>query len=291
MSDTVEIVARAATGPSAGTPARRAPSIAAAVTRVVAPLWLVAALLIAWEITARATPTVFFPPVSKVMKQFVDDWLSTDPSTLFLSEGFWDAVPVSLGRFAQGWGLAVIVGVALGVALGRSPILAGMYNPTVRFFMALPNAALLPIAFQIFGATSSMNVFLIFFGTVWVILVNTADGVSGVDNQWIRSARSLQLTRPQFYLRVLLPAASPRIMAGLRISVGIGLILMIISELYATTEGLGYNVVLYQQTFMYRQMWSAFVLIALIGIVLNAIVDAVEKRMLRWNRRAGLADL
>ncbi|MFD6883432.1 ABC transporter permease [Rhodococcus sp. NPDC060084] len=291
MSDTVEIVTPPAVAPKADLPKRRVPPRARAVAAAVAPLWLVAALMIVWEITARAVPTVFFPPVSAVMEQFVDDWLSTDPFTLFLSEGFWDAVPVSLGRFAQGWALAVIVGIGVGVALGRSPILAGMYNPTVRFFMALPNAALLPIAFQIFGATSSMNVFLIFFGTVWVILVNTADGVAGVDRQWIRSARSLQLSRPQFYLRVLLPAASPRIMAGLRISVGIGLILMIISELYATTEGLGYNVVLYQQTFMYRQMWSAFVLIALLGIVLNGIVNTVERRLLRWNRRAGLADL
>lgn len=266
----------------------------AAVRRFLTPigsLWLLVALLIAWEVFAQTSPTVFFPPLSDVLVQFRKDWLSSDPSMLFLSSDFYDTVPVSLGRLAGGWGLAVVVGVVIGMALGRSPILAGMYNPIVRFFMSLPNAALLPIVFQIFGPNSSMNIFLIFFGTVWLIVVNTADGVAGVDPQWIRSARSMQLRKPDLYRRVLLPAAMPQIMAGLRVSIGIGLILMIISELYATTAGLGYNVMVYQQTFQYRQMWSAFLLIAVLGIALNAIMTTVEKRVLRWQRRSSLRDL
>lgn len=259
--------------------------------RPIASLWLIALLMIAWEVFALASPTVFFPPLSDVLVQFRKDWLSGDPSKLFMSSNFYDTVPVSLGRLAAGWGLAAIIGVLFGLALGRSPILAGMYNPIVRFFMSLPNAALLPIVFTIFGANSSMNIFLIFFGTVWLIVVNTADGVCGVDSQWIRSAASMHLGKRDLYRRVLLPAAMPQIMAGLRVSVGIGLILMIVSELYATTAGLGFNVVLYQQTFMYKQMWSAFLLIALLGIALNAIMSAIEKRALRWQRRSSLSDL
>lgn len=257
----------------------------------VGALWLLVALLVAWEVYAKTSPTVFFPPLSDVLVQFRKDWLSSDPSKLFLSSNFYDTVPVSLGRLAAGWALAAVLGIVIGMALGRSPIMAGMYNPIVRFFMSLPNAALLPIVFQIFGPNSSMNVFLIFFGTVWLVVINTADGVSGVDPQWIRSARSLQLGKVALYRRVLLPAAMPQIMAGLRVSIGIGLILMIISELYATTAGLGYNVMVYQQTFQYRQMWSAFLLIALLGIALNAIMTTVEKRVLRWQRRSSLGDL
>lgn len=254
-------------------------------------LWLVAALLVGWEVFALASPTVFFPPLSDVLVQFRRDWLSGDPGMLFLSQNFYDTVPVSLGRLAGGWGSAAVLGVLFGMALGRSSILAGMYNPIVRFFMAVPNAALLPIAFTIFGANSSMNVFLIFVGTVWLVVVNTADGVSGVDPQWIRSARSMQVSTKDLYTKVLLPAAMPQIMAGLRVSIGIGLILMIVSELYATTSGLGFNVVLYQQTFKYKQMWSAFLLIALLGIVLNSVMNALEKRVLRWQRRSSLSDL
>jgi ABC-type nitrate/sulfonate/bicarbonate transport system permease component len=282
-------------GPATTTPHLKSdPRARVSARRILAPiasLWLVAALLVLWEVFARATPTVFFPPLSEVLIQFQKDWLTGDPGTLFLSQNFYDTVPVSLGRLAAGWGAAVVVGVLVGFALGRSRILAAMYNPIVRFFMSLPNAALLPIAFTIFGANSSMNIFLIFLGTVWLIIVNTADGVSGVDTQWIRSARSMHLSKKNFYVGVLFPAALPQIMAGLRVSVGIGLILMIISELYATTSGLGFDVVLYQQTFKYRQMWSAFLLIGLIGIVLNAIMSASEKRVLRWHRRSSLSEL
>lgn len=272
----------------------RSPLLPSRVRKVLSPigsLWLVGVLLVVWEVFAQASPTVFFPPLSDVLVQFRKDWLSGDPTKLFLSSNFYDTVPVSLGRLAMGWGLAVVVGVLFGMALGRSPILAGMYNPIARFFMSLPNAALLPIAFTIFGANSSMNVFLIFLGTVWLVVINTADGVSGVDPQWIRSARSMHVGKKDLYLEVLLPASMPQIMAGLRVSVGIALILMIISELYATTSGLGFNVVLYQQTFKYKQMWSAFLLIALLGIGLNAVMNAIEKRVLRWQRRSSLSDL
>lgn len=260
-------------------------------SKAVGVVWLVCALFVLWEVFARATPTVFFPPISVVFEQFVTDWLSGDPGKLFLSEHFYDTVPVSVGRLLAGWGLAVVVGIVVGTLIGRNAILAGMYNPIIRFFMSLPNAALLPIVFTIFGANSSMNIFLIFLGTVWLIIVNTADGVGGVDKQWLRSARSMHVKGSVLYRNVILPAALPQIMAGLRVSIGIGLILMIISEMYATTAGLGYDVVLFQQTFRYRQMWSAFLVIAILGIVFNLAMNLAEKRMLRWQRRSGLGDL
>ncbi|MFI5426313.1 ABC transporter permease [Aeromicrobium sp. UC242_57] len=86
-----------------------------------------------------------------------------------------------------------MIGVSVGVMLGASQVLARMYNPTVRFFASIPSTLLLPIAVQLFGIASTMNVFLICLGSVWVIIINTCDGVAGVDRSWIRSARSLQL--------------------------------------------------------------------------------------------------
>ncbi|MEV8511549.1 ABC transporter permease [Dactylosporangium sp. NPDC051484] len=248
-------------------------------------------LLVGWEIYGRVNGSVFFPPLSKVLQQFATMWLSSDASQLYLSELFWDQVTTSLSRFARGWGLAVVAGIAVGVILGRSRVAARMYNPVVRFFTSIPNTVLLPIAVQIFGVTDGMNIFLIFLGSVWVIMINTADGVAGVDPMWLRSARSLRLAKATLYWRVVVPAAMPQVMAGLRVSLGIGLILMVISELYATTAGLGYQIVVAQSSFQYLSMWSAFVLIGLIGIILNAIFSVVERRLLRWQRRTGLAGL
>ncbi|GAA2396910.1 ABC transporter permease [Dactylosporangium salmoneum] len=257
----------------------------------VGAVWLLAVVLVGWEIYGRLGGSVFFPPLSKVLQHFGTMWLSSDASNLYLSDLFWDQVTTSLSRFARGWCLAVVVGIGVGVLLGRSRVAARMYNPVVRFFTSIPNTVLLPIAVQIFGVTDGMNIFLIFLGSVWVIMINTADGVAGVDPMWLRSARSLRLGRGTLYRRVVIPAAMPQVMAGLRVSLGIGLILMVISEIYATTAGLGYQIVVAQSSFQYLSMWSAFVLIGLIGIVLNAVFSVVERRVLRWQRRAGLAGL
>lgn len=257
----------------------------------VGQLWLLALVLICWELYGRASGSLFVPPISRVAENFVATWLSGDPSRLFLSDLFWQEGMASLSRFARGWGLAVLAGIAVGVLLGRSPVASAMYAPIVRFFAAIPNTVLLPIAVQIFGVASGMNVFLIFLGSVWVVIVNTADGVAGVDPMWLRSARSLRMSRLSLYRKVILPAAAPQIVAGLRVSLGIGLILMVISELYATTEGVGYQIVVAQSSFRYLDMWSAFVLIGLIGIVLNLLFGLAEKRVLRWQRRTSLAGL
>jgi ABC-type nitrate/sulfonate/bicarbonate transport system permease component len=259
--------------------------------RLVADLWLLALVLAGWEIYARLHKSVFIPPLSKVLDRFAAMWFSSDASQLWMSDLFWEQVSRSLSRFARGWLLAVVIGVSVGVWLGRSRVAARMYNPIIRFFTSIPNTVLLPIAVQIFGAKDSMNIFLIFLGSVWVIMINTADGVAGVDAMWLRSARSLRLPRGTLYRRVIVPAAMPQIMAGLRVSLGIGLILMVISELYATTAGLGYQIVVAQSNFAYLDMWSAFVLIGIIGIVFNAIFSVIERRVLRWQRRAGLAAL
>ncbi|MBM7517004.1 ABC transporter permease [Nocardioides nitrophenolicus] len=251
-------------------------------------LWLLALVLALWEIYGRTSESLFVPPISRILGNFGDVWLGGPASQLFLSDLFWSEVTTSLYRFARGWGLAVVVGIAAGVVLGRSRVIAQMYGPVVRFFAAIPNTVLLPVAVQIFGVASSMNVFLIFLGSVWVVMINTADGVAGVDPMWLRSARSMRVSRWTLYRRVIIPAAAPQILAGLRVSLGIGLILMVISELYATTEGLGFQIVVAQSSFRYLDMWSAFVLIGLIGIVLNLAFGKVETRLLRWQRRTGL---
>ncbi|MFG1922108.1 ABC transporter permease [Cryptosporangium sp. NPDC048952] len=253
--------------------------------------WLLVAILIIWELAARANPTIFFPPLSRIASQFGTDWLSVDASHAFLSEHFYDTVVPSMWRLIRGWGLATVVGIVGGVLVARNSIIRDLYNPMIRFWMATPKVVLLPIALQVFGISDSLNIFLIFFGTVWLIMVNTADGVTGVDEAWLRSATSMRLRRRDLYLRVIVPAAMPRILTGIRVSIGVALILVIISELYATTAGLGYEVLLNQQSFKYLQMWSAFLLIAVIGLVLNGGAALLEKRVLRWQRRAGLGEL
>ncbi|MFI7025614.1 ABC transporter permease [Micromonospora sp. NPDC049900] len=279
-----------ASAPPPGDPGRRWRWVGRAARRI-ADLWLLLLLLLLWEVVARADPTLFFPPLSAVLSRSVELFLVAEPGQLLLSDLLWSNASASLSRFLRGWGAAIVLGVAFGVLLGRVRLANRMYGPIVRFFMSLPKVALLPIAVQIFGVTDSMNIFLIFIGTIWIITINTCDGIRNVDEAWLRSARSLRLRRIDLYRRVLLPAASPQILAGIRVSLGTALILMVVSELYATTSGVGYQIVYTERTFSYVDMWAWFLVVGVIGIILNRLFVFVEARLLRWERRAGLGEL
>lgn len=254
--------------------------------------WLALALLVVWEIAARFAHSLFVPPVSQIFATMGGEWFAPDPRTLFTSELFRENVFPSLARFAAGYLAAAVVGVGAGIAMGVWWPAGAFFRPLVRFGMSVPAIALLTIAIAIFGITSEMNVFLIALGSVWPILINTYDGVRSIDRTALLTARSLRLKRRRFFWSVWLPGASPSIFAGLRISLGIALVLMVASELYAATDGIGYLLVMHQRTFKMTEVWSDTFLVAAIGIVANAVFSLVEQRVLRWRTGArGSAEL
>jgi ABC-type nitrate/sulfonate/bicarbonate transport system permease component len=254
--------------------------------RVLSATWLLALLLLLWEWWASRSESLYFPPVTEILSTVRDEFFSGTGSDLFLSPTFGDHVWASLSRAAQGWLLAVLIGVSLGLVVGVWRLASELLSPVFRFGMSIPATVLLPLAVVLFGVTDSMNVFLIAFGSVWVILVNTIDGVRAIDGTALVTARSLRLSRRQTFFRVLLPGASPGISAGVRVSIGITLILMVVSELYAATSGLGYYIVYAQRTFRYDHVWAGVFLLAAIGIALSSAYAAAERRALRWHRQS-----
>ncbi|MCC5578791.1 ABC transporter permease subunit [Microtetraspora sp. AC03309] len=255
-------------------------------------LWLLAALLVLWEVLARQAGSLFIPPFSTIVTAFADTWLSDRPVALFLSDQFRADVLPSLARLGAGYGMATVIGVCGGIVLGVWRQAGAFFNPLIRLGMAVPVTMLLPVAIVIFGITSGMNIFLIALGCLWPILVNTYDGIRGLDTTMTTAARSLRLSPRRHFLSVLLPGASPSIVAGMRISVGIGLVLMVISELFAATAGLGFFIVNQQKLFRFPELWSAILLVALLGILLNGIFELAERSVLRWHRaaKAGAGD-
>ncbi|WCB91526.1 Bicarbonate transport system permease protein CmpB [Baekduia alba] len=253
-------------------------------------VWLVVALLAIWQVAASAAASFYVPPVADVLKRFSELWLSGDPQRLFVSEQFVDEALPSLARLAAGWSTAALVGIGLGLVLGRSERAAAFFDPLVRFGIAVPPPALLPFAIVLIGIGSGMSIFLIAFGTVWPILLNTIDGARRVDPLVEQTSRALHLSRRRFVTSVLLPAASPQIMAGVRVSLATGLILMIISELYAATDGIGFVIVQAQRSFLVLDMWAGIVLLALLGLVINIIYVRIERRVLHWHRGARAID-
>lgn len=249
-------------------------------------VWLIPIVIAAWEFGARQTESIYFPPPSQVVVRMHELWFSGPASHLFLTEEAADNFLPSLGRLFGGWLLAALLGVGLGIALGRSKVLSGYIDPILEFARAIPPPALIPLFIVLFKFGTQMQLATIVYGVIWPILINTVDGARNVDRVHADTARVFELGRAQRLFRIILPAAGPKIFAGLRLSLSLAVILMVVSELVGSTDGLGYLILFKQQSFDLSGMWGAMVLLGLLGFALNSSFLFVERRVLSWHRRA-----
>lgn len=233
----------------------------------------IVAISLWWFLSADST-SPFFPPLSRILEKFQENWLF---------EGVVPHVLPSLGRMLAGYAIAIVVGVAVGVVCGRVKPIYQALSPFVHLGRAIPAAALLPVAMTIFGIGDLMKVMLIAFVCMFPVLLNTIDAVGSVDRGLEDTSRIFQFTAWQRLTRILLPFAAPRIFAGARIALSIALIMMIISEMLAATNGIGYATLLAQQKFQLSDMWAGMILLGVIGIILSAVFVVVQRLVIRWN--------
>jgi ABC-type nitrate/sulfonate/bicarbonate transport system permease component len=211
--------------------------------------------------------------IPDMLSAFRDTWLFDRLAT--------DILP-SLGRLALGYLMAVVAGVAVGVVLGTSTVARALLQPVLTFMRSIPPVALLPPAIVVLGIGNSMRVTIIAFVTVWPILLNTTDGVAELNSTLVNTARAYGLSRWHRLRYVVLPAAAPRILAGMRTSIAFAILILVTSEMIASTNGIGYFLFRSQQTLMVADMWAAIILLGLLGYLLNFIFSVVERRILRW---------
>jgi ABC-type nitrate/sulfonate/bicarbonate transport system permease component len=255
--------------------------------------WVVLVGLIAlWELVTRRAENPFFPQPSVIAEAIHERWLSGPASRLYLTDAVTEDLVPSLIRVLTGWGIAAVVGITFGVALGRSALLADYLTPVLHFLRAVPPPALLPVFIVLIGLGSSMQLAVIVFGIVWPILLNAADGARSVPATQVDTARVFRVSRTRWLFAVVLPSASPKIFAGLRISLSLSLILMVISEQVGASNGLGRSLVDAQRAFSLRDMWAVIVLLGVLGYLLNSLLLWLERRALRWHlgSRGQLAD-
>jgi ABC-type nitrate/sulfonate/bicarbonate transport system permease component len=265
--------------------ARRAERVVPALRRTGLRLVVPAVLLGLWWLGSQhPTHGLFIAPPLDVLERFVSDYLSAAPGDLFLGEAAREHLLPSLQRALLGFGLAVAVGVVLGTALGIEPRLAATFEPLIHLGRSLPTPALLGVFFFIFGTGDAPKVLLVAFGVVWPILFNTIDGVQGIGTARAHVASAFRIPSRDVLFRIVLPGASPKIFAGARIALSLSLILMIISELQKSRNGLGYQLVLTQRNFDYTGFWSVLVVLAVVGIIFNLAFVRIERRALAWHR-------
>ncbi|WP_218005188.1 ABC transporter permease [Actinomadura macra] len=249
--------------------------------RLIAPAVL---LLLWWLCSRHETWGLFIAPPQDVFPRFFQDFLSTRPSRLFLGEVAWDHLLPSLGRALLGFLLALVTGVVIGVALGIWPVMAALCEPLIHLGRSLPTPALLGVFFFLFGTGDWPKILLIAFGVVWPILFNTIDGVHSIGAVRAQVVEVFKIPARRALVRVVLAGASPKIFAGARIALSLSLILMIISELQKSKNGLGYLLVTTQRNFDYVAFWTILVTLAVVGVVLNVVLIRIERRTLAWHR-------
>ena len=265
---------------------RRSPRAFSAIQSFAVRYGLGIVLVIVWEYAARKAGSIFFPAPSEILHRAATLWLSGPPQQLFLSDSVFQDVIPSLFRLLGGWALAVLIGVPLGILIGRSRNLWDLVNPVLQFLRAIPGPALIPIFIILLGTESTMRVTLIAFGSVWPILLNTIEGTRTVDPVQVDTVQAFRIPRHARLWRIVLPAALPKIFAGMRVSLALAVILMVVSELVASTSGIGYRIQNAQIMFLLTDMWCGIVLLALIGYTLNWLFLKFEGRVLGWHRGA-----
>jgi len=230
-------------------------------------------LLIIWGIWSSISPALFFPSPLVIAEAFVETWIGP---------AFVNDVLPSLARLGISIVLAVVLGIAAGTVIGLVRWLRELLEPIFEFFRAVPPPVLIPIVAVLVGANDTMKVVVMVTGAIWPVLLNTIEGVRSTDSVMTETAQSFAITRSERLRFLVLPAASPRIMTGVRQCLSIALILMVISEMFFSSSGLGYQIVFFQRNYLIAQMWSGIVLLGLIGVLLAVIFGFVERRVLRW---------
>jgi len=217
----------------------------------------------AWLVWAFGTPTFGLNP-------YVGTWV--------------DSVLFSALRVAKGFGLAMAIGIPLGIMIGWSRIVAEVVDPTIQWLRPIPITAWLPISIALFGIHDFGAVFLIMIGAFYPIVINTTQGARDVEKNWIRAALMMGAKPRDILVRVVLPAAMPAVFTGLRIGLGIAWTAVIVSEMVAVKSGLGY--VLWDAYYVGRMdiVIADMVSIGLLGFLSDRLIVAIETWALRWRR-------
>lgn len=231
--------------------------------------------VVVWELYVRLNPAmaIFLPSPTDVLSAFFE---LTKAGTL-QSDIF-----ASLRRVAVAITVAAAIGYPLGLFMGMSKVARWFFEPLVGFFRPIPPLAWIPLSIVWFGITESQNIFIIFLGAFFPILLNTYEGARSINSIYIRAAQNLGATPLSMFARVILPASMPAMFVGLRVGGGVAWMALVAGELVAASSGLGHLISQGRLLFRSDQIVVGMVTIGLIGILLDSAVLLVQRALLRW---------
>lgn len=244
--------------------------------------WLGAGVLVALvlllEVATRAgwVNAVLVPPPTVVAQRL---------ATIVAAGSLVEPLARTLSLLAVAYAIGCVLAIALGVVMGRSRVVHGLMEPLVEALRPLPKPALLPPLMLFLGLGATMKITAVALGVFFPVLINTIQGVRGVDPVLVDTARTFQHSRAALLWKVVLPSALPLVLSGMRISLGIALVLVVIAEMMAGTGGIGYLIIDLQRSFRVVDMYAWVVILAVLGYALNEVFVRIEARAIHWSGR------
>ncbi|HET8976651.1 MAG TPA: ABC transporter permease [Solirubrobacteraceae bacterium] len=236
--------------------------------------WLgLAAAAAAWQLASGMAGSTIFPGFGTTVSRA---WQLIDGPELTR-----DLIP-SILRTLAGFAISAVLGITLGLVTGYYRAAREWTSAVFDFLRSLPTPLLIPVALVIFGLGGKMVVAVIVTAAVWPVLINTANATSALEPTLVDTARILGLRGPAFMGRVVLPAVSPQIFAGLRVALSVSLAVMVVSEILGGGSGIGYFIANAQQSFAITDSYAGVIILCLLGWAFDTLFLFVERRLLAW---------
>src|SRR5271157_1400704 len=251
------------------------------------------ALLIIWETLSRLgfiRPQIL-PAPSQVFLRWIDYLKPLEPydaeassliSWLLSGELLHDTLASSC-RVLGGFAIAAVLALILGLLMGASNFVYKLFNPLIQILRPIPPIAYIPLAILWFGLGNPPAFFLISLGAFFPVLMNTIAGVHHVDPLLIRAARNLGANGFTLFLRIILPAATPYILTGLRVGIGVAFIVVIVAEMIAVNNGLGYRILEAREFLWSDKIIAGMITIGLLGLAIDTAMSRINNYLLRWH--------
>lgn len=201
---------------------------------------------------------------------------------LLLQFDFWQHIVVSGLRLFASIGLALVIGVAVGVTVARNNMLDSILSPVLYIMFPVPKAAFLPVIFVLFGLSDISKIILIFLILFFQMAMATYDAVKSIPKSLYTAAKSLGLRKGHMYRHLIVPAILPNLFSALRISIGIGVAVLFFVETYATNYGLGYYIMNHWSLLDYKNMYSGILVLSFMGYSTFRVIDVLERQIVRW---------
>ncbi|MFJ2717957.1 ABC transporter permease [Streptomyces sp. NPDC091412] len=241
--------------------------------RLLRALALPTLLVIAWVLVTNAADNLYVSTPQEIWARAVTWW----------PDGWQQDLLPSVRNILLGFTLSAVGGVVIGMAMGASRTLRDLVTPTLDFLRAVPNAALVPCLLLIIGFSASTRVLVVFLSAVWPILLGAMDGVLSTDARLRDVADAYRVPPLTRFAKVTLPAAAPHILAGMKTALSVSIVVVVISEMFGATEGVGHFIIDSQRHFDIAGVWLGTIVFGILGYTLNSLYTVVQRRLLRWH--------